>query len=94
MSPAPTLFVNLIHSSFKNTVMNIRKIIPLLLLLAFFATALFYACGSSQSTTSGTGGSRPDTAKATTAKTPYVKSSGTALSSGTGGSKPDTTKNP
>jgi len=74
--------------------MNIRKIIPLLLLLAIFATALFYACGSTQSTTSGTGGSRPDTAKSTTGKTPYVKSSRIMLTSGTGGSKPDTTKNP
>jgi len=64
--------------------MNIRKIIPLLLLAVSVAAFLFYACGSSQSATSGTGGSKPDTAKATTVK------SNTLIPNGTGGSRPDT----
>lgn len=70
--------------------MNIRKLIPLLLLA--FSTALlpFYACNSSKSTASGTGGSVRDT---TAAKA--VKSSGSkvmsATANGTGGSVRDTT---
>jgi hypothetical protein len=70
--------------------MNIRKFIPILLLSFSTATALpFYACNSTKSAASGTGGSVRDTTS-----TRAVKSSGSKIMSaanGTGGSVRDTT---